>query len=161
MNKTQNLDSLRGEALQTWCTHSMRLDLIGLPQQNSISISLERALRPNLRAIVFLDMDETLTAANVPPDEYFEEILDESEESSDAHVAEYMKERVPQPLKKRVSALIKALEKSKDIEWFILTDNIYPMTKCTMKLAFGFETRPGTIIDRTIRTHVDSKGQER
>lgn len=145
--------------METWCTHSMRLNLIGLPQPDSIDISLKRALRPNLRAIVFLDMDETLTAANVAPDDYFDEMLDEDEEISDEHVNEYMRERVPKPLKKRVSALIRALEKDKDIEWFILTDNIFPMTRCTMKLAFGIETKPGTIIDRTVRQLIDAHGR--
>lgn len=149
-----HLHLLSGNNLAKWCRHSIRLNAIGIVPPNSLQSALDRALEPEVTALVFLDLDETLTATNFAPEEFFDMMLRGDAEVDDSHVQEYMQNRVPRKLRRRMRQFLSALNSMPHVRWFILTDNVYSMALCTLKLALNMEIAPGTIIDREMRTEV-------
>lgn len=147
MQEEPHLGALHGEALHNWCTHAIRLGTLGLRRDtDDLERVKARIMRPGIRNAVFLDLDETLTATNIGPSEHFA-----TNDRTVKQVEYYMRARVPDALRARVKIFLDALTARDDTEWFILTDNIYSMTRCTMRLAFDLDTPPGTILDRTVR----------
>lgn len=142
--KTVNLQSMQGEELASWCKHLYIMNEVGLGEwTDDKSIVESRIASPTAKYLVFFDLDETLTTTNDGPNK--------TNASSDQLMQEYFSNRVEQDLKDRVAKLFQRIKKRDDIVWFILTDNIYASTKCTLKLAHDIDVPLGSIIDRVFR----------
>lgn len=151
-----DLRNLTGDAARAWCMHAYRLKELGLPPSvDDIRMIWARVLSADAKFLVFFDMDETITKSNYPPSDAEHGV---KEPRGDEQVIEYITRRVPLDLQGRMKHFFDAISKRSDIEFFMLTDNQYWPTKCTVKLAFDFDLPPGTIIDRTIRQKKDAVG---
>ncbi len=132
-----------GKDLVDWCHHLYIVQGMGLGgYTEKRSIIDARILNRDLRYLVFLDLDETLTATN-------DFIIDEPYGKKE--VESYMQGRVPAGLRTAVLIFLQKMAERKDIAVFILTDNIYEQAKCTLKLAYQIDSKPGSIIDRHVR----------
>lgn len=135
----------KGPALAAWCRHIYLMREIGLGEWTEDSrIVNARVTDSDIRYLLFIDLDETLTAENEPA-KAFPSMSDEK------IVDQYMAKRVPLEMRPRISALFATLAKRRDVAWFILTDNIFAAAKCTLKLAYNIDAPSGTIIDRDLR----------
>ena len=136
----------KGKELHGWCRHMYRTMAIGFDYVDDKQVVMQRVLAPNKKYLIFLDLDETLTETNESPS------VGIKGSRSEVDLDNYMQARVPPQLRTRIKLFLANISKRSDLDWFILTDNVFATTRCTIKLAFDIDTEPGTIIDRAMRS---------
>lgn len=140
------LQQINGRLLTSWCKHMYIMNEVGLGDwSDSKEIFEFRLMNPLFKYLVFLDLDETLTKTNEAPPDF-------PRDGNDRVVDEYFLTRVPPELRKQVKTLFTFLKNRPDIGWFILTDNLFIATKCSLKLGHDIDAPLGSIVDRYLRS---------